>query len=356
MSLRSKIRGTIETLFQLGLGGPQLKNNSSVIEARNSTDAGFVVVRGATAISGNDLVTFAQLPSGTQRGYYGDGNDGAAVFDGAATPAGTVKDSATAYHLTRDVYYTTISVSTGVVVSTQGWRVFYNDTAAGCALNGTGSISGDGGAGTSVSGAIGGGGGVAQDFHTLGLSSPNGGDGGGHSGGIGGSGGILNGYGGSGGNGGASITIIHAGGVGSVVAIALPGTRPAAVPDAISATTSLAGKPPTTTSVEGGGSGGGGGGNTGNVGGGGAPGQVVMVAGPKITGSGNITSRGGAGGNATLTSGSGGGGGGGVVILVCSDKSGWTGTGLVTGGAPGTVGLGGAGTAGSAGQFFNIPG
>ncbi len=57
MSLFQKIRGTIETIFQIGLGGPQLKNNASVIEARNSGDTGFVVVRGAAPVGDNDLVT-----------------------------------------------------------------------------------------------------------------------------------------------------------------------------------------------------------------------------------------------------------------------------------------------------------
>lgn len=57
MSLWSKIRGTIESAFQIGLAGPQIKNNSSVLEARNSADSGFVVVRGASPVAANDLVT-----------------------------------------------------------------------------------------------------------------------------------------------------------------------------------------------------------------------------------------------------------------------------------------------------------
>lgn len=61
MSLFSKIRGTIETFWQVGLGGPQWKNNAGAIEGRNSTDSAFALVRGATALATNDLVTFAQL-------------------------------------------------------------------------------------------------------------------------------------------------------------------------------------------------------------------------------------------------------------------------------------------------------
>src|SRR5438445_644719 len=57
MSLFSKIRGTIETIFQLGLGGPQIKNNGGVIEHRNAADNAFVISRGLDPAAANDLVT-----------------------------------------------------------------------------------------------------------------------------------------------------------------------------------------------------------------------------------------------------------------------------------------------------------
>jgi hypothetical protein len=68
MSLYSKIRGTIEALFQLGLGGPQLKNNAGNVEVRNPTDTAFVITRGADPIGPNDYVTKQSLGSltGTQ--------------------------------------------------------------------------------------------------------------------------------------------------------------------------------------------------------------------------------------------------------------------------------------------------
>jgi hypothetical protein len=56
MSLWSKIRGTIETIFQLGLGGPQLKSFGGRIEARDSADAAFVIMRAATPVGGADVV------------------------------------------------------------------------------------------------------------------------------------------------------------------------------------------------------------------------------------------------------------------------------------------------------------
>lgn len=68
MSLLSKLRGTIETIFSIGAGGPQLKNNTVAtvvgIEARKSDDSGFVVMRaadpataGGTVDADNDVVT-----------------------------------------------------------------------------------------------------------------------------------------------------------------------------------------------------------------------------------------------------------------------------------------------------------
>jgi hypothetical protein len=57
MSLWSKVRGTIETIFSLGLGGPQLKNNAGVIEHRNAGDSAFAVTRAAGPVGDNDLAT-----------------------------------------------------------------------------------------------------------------------------------------------------------------------------------------------------------------------------------------------------------------------------------------------------------
>lgn len=61
MSLFSKIRGTIETLFQLGLGGPNLKNNLGAVEVRNAADTTFAITRGADPVGPNDYVTKQSL-------------------------------------------------------------------------------------------------------------------------------------------------------------------------------------------------------------------------------------------------------------------------------------------------------
>lgn len=56
-NLLEKITGTISSFFQIGVGGPRVKNNGGLIEARNAADSGFVIVRGATPVATNDLTT-----------------------------------------------------------------------------------------------------------------------------------------------------------------------------------------------------------------------------------------------------------------------------------------------------------
>lgn len=36
-----KLRGTVRTIFQIGIGGPNLKNNSGVLEAKNAADSAY---------------------------------------------------------------------------------------------------------------------------------------------------------------------------------------------------------------------------------------------------------------------------------------------------------------------------
>jgi hypothetical protein len=50
-----KLRGTIESLFALGLGGPQIKASGGAVEARDPTDSGFAIARGLSPIAPNDL-------------------------------------------------------------------------------------------------------------------------------------------------------------------------------------------------------------------------------------------------------------------------------------------------------------
>lgn len=68
MSLWSKLRGTIETIFQIGLGGPQIKNNAGALEMRNLSDSAFVITRGLTPVAANDYATKAYVDSGGASG------------------------------------------------------------------------------------------------------------------------------------------------------------------------------------------------------------------------------------------------------------------------------------------------
>ena len=49
--------GTVFSKFQIGIGGPQLKNNSGVLEARNAADSAYATISAALAkIYGNDFI------------------------------------------------------------------------------------------------------------------------------------------------------------------------------------------------------------------------------------------------------------------------------------------------------------
>ncbi len=65
MAIWAKIRGTIETIFQIGLAGPQLKNNAGAVEHRNAADSTFVVARALDPSAANDLVTLGYLQAHT---------------------------------------------------------------------------------------------------------------------------------------------------------------------------------------------------------------------------------------------------------------------------------------------------
>lgn len=59
MSVFSKLRGTVETIFQIGLGGPNVKANAGAVEVRDAADAAFAITRGAVPLGADDYVTLA---------------------------------------------------------------------------------------------------------------------------------------------------------------------------------------------------------------------------------------------------------------------------------------------------------
>jgi len=60
MGFFAKISGVVQNFFQFGgPAGPALKANSGAIDARNAADTLYAIVRGATPVGNNDLVTKA---------------------------------------------------------------------------------------------------------------------------------------------------------------------------------------------------------------------------------------------------------------------------------------------------------
>lgn len=62
MSVLSRLTGTFQNLFQLGKGGPKLKNSTGIVQVRNAADSAFAdltagqVAASSTLIGGNALI------------------------------------------------------------------------------------------------------------------------------------------------------------------------------------------------------------------------------------------------------------------------------------------------------------
>jgi hypothetical protein len=296
--------------------------------------------------------------------FYGFGIDGALTFDGSATVLGMVPSSSV-YTLNRDIFATTISISTGVTIKTAGYRIFANtsltfgSSTSKITNNGTDSASSGGGGGGGTGGGATGGG-----INSIGDVSNT------MDGGVGGNVTLTGAAGvsaswnpqGFGGAGGAGGTATAAGGAGGGVT-----ATPTSNGGGWGLTEILSFRvlnQPTSGRFScgtGGGGGGGGTGGGGNGGGGGGGGGCLFVAAPTITGAGVIQAKGGNGANggngATTGGGGGGGGGGGLVVVVTSTLNAPTYTTDVSGGTGGTHGTGGSpanGTAGSAGRAITL--
>lgn len=62
MSLFERIAGVLSSFFQIGgPGGPGWNDNAGALEAKNSTNSAFAVIRGADPVASNDLVTLEYL-------------------------------------------------------------------------------------------------------------------------------------------------------------------------------------------------------------------------------------------------------------------------------------------------------
>jgi hypothetical protein len=263
----------------------------------------------------------------TGLGIYGDGSDGVGNITGGTTT------------LTRDMFYSSLTVTGTGMLNTAGFRVFVQGV---CTINASGIISNDG-----VAGGAGGGAGAAASANTVGGGGTGatgtvgagtaGGSPGNSLGGSGGAGGL--GSGGAGGAGGTATAPIAANGSIRTSAFTTTGQLVGAA----------------VTRLLGGGGGGTGGGDGGQGPGSGGGGGVVLLCARTIVNNGTIRALGGAGGSAGGTNrGGAGGGGGGVVLLTYNAYSG-SGTTSVAGGAGGAkTGTGVAGTAGSAGTVITV--
>jgi len=287
----------------------------------------YVFDRGTTATAGAGLLG----------GLYGDGDDGSATVTGGTTT------------LTRDMYYTNLTVtSTGILV-TAGYRVFVAGTLT---VQASGVVHNDG---------------VAAVGHTAGTGAPTGSLLGGSDGGAGvsnasGQNGITGtsqsrALGGSGGAGGDTTSFTGAaGGTAAAPTAAEGGWRhlDAALGSSHLGNQWRAGCGGGSGATENG---------SGSSGAGGGGGGMLVIHALAIDNQGTIRSNGGDGGTPTSVGdsdelGGGGGGGGGAVYLVHRIAVGGTlGTVQVNGGAAGTGYNGGLnGAAGSSGSIFALVG
>lgn len=301
---------------------------------------------------------------------YGDGSDGTATCDGSTAVAGMSRSGST-YTLTRDVYFNTLTIDSGVTVKMANYRMFCS-----ISLTNNGTIQCDGNAGTDAVGNNGGStagtAGAAISAGYFLASAAGGGEGTSgssttHS---------LCGNGGSGGVGGAQTSPSHvggsAGGGGTATAanvLLIANWHLATLLDIETGAASGTGGTKLFTSGGGGGGGGyGGNGTLGRGGGGGGAAGITAIYAKSITigASGVISANGGNGGNGSAYGGGGGGGGaGGLVLLVynaltnsgsITASGGTGGTGGAAGpGSPATsADVGGTGSDGSAGSIYQF--
>lgn len=367
---------------------------SAIAADLGSITAGSITINGgAASISSLGVGVFKSISIGgssqqfqiSDNGIfsYGDSSDGTATCDGSTSVAG-MSLSGGNYTMTRDVYFATLTINTGVTVNPAGYRLF---CAISLVLLGTGKVGRDGNAGgNGAVGTPGSAGAALADGYLKGAPA----------GAIGGTG-SNSGAGGTGGAGTSTSNSLGTNGTGGASggngsgAGGFPGGSPGSVGTATAANVRLTVGVQLATLLDvsssgstvkynnsGSGSGGGGGGydnSTGTGGGGGgsgSPAGIVAIYAKSIsiaTGA-TITAIGGLGGNGgshTGIAGNGGGGAGangGIIVLifniitlngvvVTNFASTLASNVLVTGGVGGTGAS--SGSNGSAGTIYYFP-
>lgn len=326
-----------------------------------------------------------ELRALTRQNFFGDGHHGDILLDGTTDFNDFSSRSGTTYTLTSDVYSDNLDIKSGVIVLTNGYRIFCKSD-----LSNRGDIKangGDGGAGgdavTTTGGAAGAAGTAAHGVGSLPASVS------GKAGALGANSGLTdhnNGATGDSRNPSMGVAGVAGGGAYDGEPVSSPGggggagvatlgynlpftyvfaaflieTNPSA-----SALLGTAG----SGSGAGGGAGDAGDGSGGGGGGSGAPGGIIVIFANRIINEGSIQANGGNGGVGGVASsggdddgasgGGGGGGSGGVIVLVYGVRSG-SGSEAVTGGNGGAGGVangwfaGLAGSTGNAGTLYEI--
>ena len=280
-------------------------------------------------------------------GLFGDGSDGSVTFDGTNTFPGFASTTGSApnlvYTLTRDVFATTFTVSSGKTLNPAGYRIF----CMGAGSN-AGTIQYLGANASGATAGVGPGGGTLQPpgNGATGVT------------GVGAQAGAVNGTSGVGAGGAGGTGTAGAGGAARNPSstTAFPVRLPSAALAGVSVGKNIAAVQSPAGGI--GGSAGAGDGTTGTGGGGGSGGGIIIIFAWSFSNTGTITVAGGNGGNGSLGTGAaaGGGGGGGGGDIIVYTLSAWTaGTTTVTGGSGGALaGTGTAGSAGGSGTVLNV--
>lgn len=266
---------------------------------------------------------------------FGNGSDGALVFNGSSTVAGMVPSS-NVYTMTRDIYATDITINNGVTLKPANFRIFCRGTlsnagtisAIGNAGAAAGTAGGSMGSGTLVGGRAGGAGttGTGGAGSAAFIGMPAGGAGGAGNPGAAGAGGTI-----------VNSTVMP-------YQLVFP---------VLSLNTSFNFNQNPPMGGPGGGAGGGDG--TNNGGGGGSGGGIIVIIAYKVVNTGTISVKGGAGGTPTAGNTGGGGSGSGGVILIYTLVAWTAGTTDVTAGSAGSLhGTGSNGVAGGSGTVLNV--
>jgi hypothetical protein len=270
-------------------------------------------------------------------GLFGDGSDGAATLDGTATVAWASKASST-YTMTRDVFCTSLTVSSGSTLLTHGYRIFCTasfSNAGTVSSTGSNSSGAAGANGANAGTLVGGGNGATATAGAGATAAFVAGAAGTGSGGAGGTG--TAGAGGS-----ARVPVFT-----TAFPFRVPATALAGMSTGSASTATASGAP-------GGSSGAGDSSNTGGGGGGG--GGLIVIFAPSAANTGTTISVAGGNGFTPAAGQCGGGGGGAGGNIIVYTLAAWTaGTTSVAGGTHGNgVGSGTNGGDGTSGTVLNV--